>query len=72
MRGMVPRYASVRYIGKDQHGKTIDRSVDGFHARVVQHECDHLNGILYPMRMTDFRTFGFTDVLFPDNAVMEE
>lgn len=72
LRGMVPRYTSVRYIGKDQHGKTIDRSVDGFHARVVQHECDHLNGILYPMRMTDFRTFGFTDVLFPDNAVMEE
>jgi peptide deformylase len=72
LRGMVPRYTSVRYIGKDQHGKTIDRSVDSFHARVVQHECDHLNGILYPMRMTDFRTFGFTDVLFPDNAVMEE
>jgi peptide deformylase len=72
LRGMVPRYTSVRYMGKDQHGKTIDRSVDSFHARVVQHECDHLNGILYPMRMTDFRTFGFTDVLFPDNAVMEE
>jgi peptide deformylase len=72
LRGMVPRYTSVRYIGKDQHGKTIDRSVDSFHARVVQHECDHLNGILYPMRMTDFRTFGFTDVLFPGNAVMEE
>src|SRR5512146_2230869 len=72
LRGMVPRYTSVRYMGKDQHGKTIDRSVDSFHARVVQHECDHLNGILYPMRMTDFRTFGFTDVLFPGNAVMEE
>jgi peptide deformylase len=72
LRGIVPRYTSVRYTGKDQHGKTIDRSVDGFHARVVQHECDHLHGILYPMRMTDFRTFGFTDVLFPDNAVMEE
>jgi peptide deformylase len=72
LRGMVPRYTRVRYIGKDQYGKTIDRSVDGFHARVVQHECDHLHGILYPMRMTDFCTFGFTDVLFPDSAPMEE
>jgi peptide deformylase len=69
---MVPRYTGVRYIGKDQYGKAIDRSVHGFHARVVQHECDHLHGILYPMRMTDFRTFGFTDVLFPDSAPMEE
>jgi peptide deformylase len=72
LRGIVPRYTAVRYIGKDQYGKTIDRSVYGFHARVVQHECDHLHGILYPMRMTDFRTFGFTDVLFPDSPPMEE
>jgi peptide deformylase len=72
LRGVVPRYSRVRYTGKDQHGETIDRSVEGFHARVVQHECDHLLGILYPMRMTDFRTFGFTDVLFPDGAPMDE
>lgn len=72
LRGMVPRYASVRYVGKDQYGRAIDRSVDGFHARVVQHECDHLHGILYPMRMTDFRTFGFTDVLSSGNAPMDE
>ncbi len=65
MRGVVPRYSQLRYQGFDQHGNTIDRKVDGFHARVVQHECDHLQGILYPMRMTDFQTFGFTDVLFP-------
>lgn len=70
MRGMVPRFARVRYQGSDQYGNPIDRSVDGFHARVVQHECDHLEGILYPMRITDFRTFGFTDVLFPDQAPM--
>lgn len=72
MRAMVPRFASVRYQGSDQYGRPIDRSVDGFHARVVQHECDHLQGILYPMRVTDFRTFGFTDVLFPDHAPMAE
>jgi peptide deformylase len=72
MRGMVPRYTTVRYQGWDQYGKPIDRSVEGFHARVVQHECDHLEGILYPMRITDFRTFGFTDVLFPDEAPMDE
>lgn len=72
MRGMVPRFTNVRYQGSDQYGESIDRSVDGFHARVVQHECDHLNGILYPMRITDFRTFGFTDVLFPDEAPMDE
>ncbi len=58
--------------GSDQYGRPIDRSVEGFHARVVQHECDHLNGILYPMRITDFRTFGFTDVLFEEQAPMEE
>jgi peptide deformylase len=72
MRGMVPRYARIRYEGSDQYGNRIDRTVEGFHARVVQHECDHLQGILYPMRITDFRTFGFTDVLFPDRPPLAE
>ena len=72
MRGIVPRFSGIRYQGQDQFGKPLDRSVEGFHARVVQHECDHLQGILYPMRITDFRTFGFTDVLFPDLAPMDE
>ena len=72
MRGMVPRFRRLRYRGSDQYGRPIDRSVEGFHARVVQHECDHLEGILYPMRITDFRTFGFTDVLFPDHPPMDE
>jgi peptide deformylase len=66
MRGLVPRYARIRYTGFDQYGDAIDRTVYGFHARVVQHECDHLMGKLYPMRMTDFTQFGFTEVLFPD------
>ncbi len=65
MRGVVPRYAHLRYQGVDHYGKSIDRTVSGFHARVVQHECDHLQGILYPMRIRDFRLFGFTEVLFP-------
>lgn len=65
MRGVVPRYSTIRYTGFDQYGDPIDRTVDGFHARVVQHECDHLLGLLYPMRMTDFTQFGFTEVLFP-------
>jgi peptide deformylase len=65
MRGVVPRHARIRYTGFDQYGDAIDRTVDGFHARVVQHECDHLIGTLYPMRMTDFTQFGFTEVLFP-------
>ena len=65
LRGVVPRYARLRYRGLDPNGATIEREVDGFHARVVQHECDHLDGILYPMRMRDFRRFGFTDILFP-------
>ncbi len=65
MRGVVPRFAELRYQGFDQYGKPIDRSVDGFHARVVQHECDHLIGVLYPMRIRDFSRFGFTEVLFP-------
>ena len=72
MRGMVPRYAQLRYQGVDQHGTAIDRSVSGFHARVVQHEYDHLQGILYPMRIRDFRLFGFTEVLFPGQAVIDE
>lgn len=65
MRGVVPRHARIRYSGFDQYGDAIDRTVDGFHARVVQHEYDHLIGKLYPMRMTDFTQFGFTEVLFP-------
>jgi peptide deformylase len=66
LRGIVPRYSRLRYQGFDQKGVAIDRSVSGFHARVVQHECDHLLGILYPMRIRDFRHFGFTEVLFPE------
>ncbi|HET9701128.1 MAG TPA: peptide deformylase [Burkholderiales bacterium] len=66
MRGLVPRYARLRYRGFDPQGGLIEREVSGFHARVVQHECDHLLGILYPMRIRDLRNFGFTEVLFPD------
>jgi peptide deformylase len=66
LRGVVSRLSMVRYTGYDQYGTPIDRVADGFHARVVQHECDHLIGKLYPMRITDFSTFGFTEVLFPD------
>jgi peptide deformylase len=65
LRGVVPRWSRIRYTGFDQYGDAIDRTVDGFHARVVQHECDHLVGKLYPMRVRDFSKFGFTDVLFP-------
>ncbi|MDB5967153.1 MAG: peptide deformylase [Polaromonas sp.] len=65
LRGVVPRYSHIRYTGFDPYGDPIDRTVDGFHARVVQHECDHLIGKLYPMRVRDFTKFGFTDVLFP-------
>jgi len=72
MRGVVPRHARIRYTGFDQYGDAIDRTVDGFHARVVQHECDHLMGKLYPMRMTDFTQFGFTDVLFPGLDAMDD
>ncbi len=66
LRGVVPRYKKISYQGIDQYGKKIERKVDGFHARVVQHECDHLFGILYPMRIKDFTKFGFHEVLFPD------
>ena len=65
LRGLVPRWSHVRYAGFDQYGDPIDRTVEGFHARVVQHECDHLWGKLYPMRMRDFSQFGYTEVLFP-------
>jgi peptide deformylase len=65
LRAIVPRFARIRYTGFDQYGDPIDRTVDGFHARVVQHECDHLIGTLYPMRVRDFSRFGFTDVMFP-------
>ena len=66
LRGLVNRYQKLRYTGFDQHGKPIDRTVSGFHARVVQHECDHLDGILYPMRLSDIRMLGFEDALFPE------
>jgi peptide deformylase len=65
LRGWVPRFTHIRYQGFDPYGNAIDRSVEGFHARVVQHECDHLIGKLYPMRICDFSRFGFTEVLFP-------
>lgn len=65
LRGVVPRYARIRYSGFDPQGERIEREADGFHARVVQHECDHLVGVLYPMRVRDFTRFGYTSVLFP-------
>ena len=65
LRGLVPRSRHIRYQGCDEKGQPIDRTVSGFHARVVQHECDHLQGVLYPMRIRDLSRFGFTDVLFP-------
>jgi peptide deformylase len=68
LRGVVPRFARIRYQGFDEMGRVIDRVAEGFHARVVQHECDHLLGVLYPMRIKDFSQFGFTQVLFPDLA----
>jgi peptide deformylase len=72
LRGLVPRWSHIRYIGFDPYGDPLDRTVDGFHARVVQHECDHLWGKLYPMRMRDFSQFGYTDVLFPGAAIAED
>ncbi len=72
LRGVVPRWSKIRYTGLDEHGQTIDRTVDSFHARVVQHECDHLLGKLYPMRVRDFSRFGFTEVLFPDISAAED
>ena len=72
MRGLVPRYTKLRYRGFDAYGNAIDREVGGFHARVVQHECDHLLGILYPMRIRDLRNFGFSSALSPGKSYPEE
>ena len=72
MRGLVPRYKAIRYAGFAEMGKPIDRTVSGFHARVVQHECDHLDGILYPMRIQDMRNFGFSEVLFPGENLQDD
>ena len=72
MRGLVPRHSRLRYRGRDQHGQEIDRTVSDFHARVVQHECDHLEGILYPMRIRDLRNFGFNEALFPGQDLQDE
>ena len=72
MRGLVPRFQNIRYQGYDEHGARIDRTASGFHARVVQHECDHLDGILYPMRIRDITKFGYTEELFPGQALQDE
>ena len=72
LRGLVPRFSHIRYQGSDQYGALIDRTVSGFHARVVQHECDHLDGILYPMRIQDMTKFGFTEELFPGQELQDE
>lgn len=72
MRGLVPRHRTIRYRGLDQYGEAIDRTVSDFHARVVQHECDHLSGILYPMRIRDLRNFGFSAELFPGQDLQDE
>ena len=72
LRGVVPRYTKLRYTGTDEEGNAIDRVAEGFHARVVQHECDHLDGILYPQRMQDMTHFGFTKELFPDEEIADD
>lgn len=72
LRGKVPRWSRIRYMGFDPYGDPIDRTVEGFHARVVQHECDHLMGKLYPMRVRDFAQFGYTEVLFPEIGAAED
>jgi len=72
LRGVVPRWKAIRYAGFDPKGERIDRTAEGFHARVVQHEVDHLLGKLYPMRVRDFTKFGFTDVLFPGLDARED
>jgi len=72
MRGLVPRHTALRYQGYDAAGQLIDRSVSAFHARVVQHEVDHLHGVLYPMRIRDLRYFGFTDTLFPGQNLQDD
>jgi peptide deformylase len=72
MRGIVPRYQRLHFAGFDQYGNEIDRLVSGFHARVVQHECDHLDGILYPMRISNLKDFGFSDVFFPNQDFQDD
>jgi len=72
LRGLVPRWSKIRYTGFDQYGDPIDRTVEGFHARVVQHECDHLIGRLYPTRMRDLTQLGYTEVLFPGLAPTDD
>jgi peptide deformylase len=72
MRGWVPRWRKLKYSGFDEKGKPFEREVEGFHARVVQHEVDHLDGVLYPMRIKDFTRFGFNEALFPDNDLPPE
>jgi peptide deformylase len=72
MRGVVPRYTKLRYSGFDEEGNAIERVAEGFHARVVQHECDHLDGILYPQRMTDLAKFGFNEELFPGEEIVDD
>ena len=72
MRGLVPRYRRIRYRGVDEHGVAIDRTVQDFHARVVQHECDHLDGVLYPMRIANLRNFGFSAALFPGEELADD
>ncbi len=72
MRGWVPRWRTLRYKGFDEKGNPFEREVEGFHARVVQHECDHLDGILYPMRIRDFTRFGFNEALFPGQELPAE
>ena len=72
MRGIVPRYTKLRYSGFDIEGNPVERVADGFHARVVQHECDHLDGILYPQRMTDLSRFGFIEEMFPGEEIRDD
>jgi peptide deformylase len=72
MRGWVPRFRKIRYSGQDERGQPIERTVESFHARVVQHEVDHLDGVLYPMRIRDFTRFGFNEALFPGEALPPE
>ncbi len=72
LRGIVPRYKRLHYRGFDASGAPVDRTAEGFHARVVQHECDHLNGILYPMRVRDFSRFGFIEALFPNQEIQDD
>jgi peptide deformylase len=72
MRGVVPRYVRLRYSGFDEAGRPFEREAEGFHARVVQHEVDHLDGILYPMRMTDMSRFGFNEELFPGEDIQDD